>query len=219
MSQTSLEQKDQRPNNKRRRKAMNEDTYSTPVDTDPSTPSTSSNNNTHPSTTPQPLMNNSKNNEEIPTEGTENQPIIISDKNQALFKTINKITTKMEKAKHHKSFLTSHIDKGTTPRGLVPNINCQIPDISPELHLEWENTLTNTGKSLCGILINYWNLRVTTLQAQFDTYFLQLESQCNPQELTTVNRILDNLRTTIQQDLVDRRNKKDPSHGDKTNSS
>lgn len=203
MSLQSTGPKQQRQVNKKRRRTT-DDNSGTQSEEETPTPSTS---NTNIHLNPPPPMND-PNNQPGPSAPTPQPPTAISDKNQALFKIINKITRGLEKAKHHKTFLTGHTESGTTPRGLVPNISCQIPEISPEFHLEWENTLTETGKALCKILIRYWELRTTTLQAQFDTYYLQLQAQCNPEELTTVNRILDNLRSTIQQELRDRRNRK-----------
>ena len=107
------------------------------------------------------------------------EAIALNNNTLIYYKTLRKIERGILKANHHKNFLTSHLDKGTTPRGLQANITSQIPDISPSFQIQWETAHLNFSTALTTLLRDYWSNRLVNLRQQKTTLMDEVNTKCS----------------------------------------
>ena len=120
---------------------------------------------------------------------------VLTLRGQALifYKTLRKIERGILKADHHHEFLASHLEKGTTPRGLQANITSQIPDISTEFQLKWETAHLSFSTDLTTILNDYWTSRSENLKEDKDKLLTTAIDKCSEQEITDIKNLLTKL--------------------------
>ena len=109
------------------------------------------------------------------------------------YKTLRKIERGLLKANHHRDFLKSHVEKGTTPRGLQANITSQIPDISTAFQLKWEQAHLDFSTNLTIVLQEYWNTRYQTLEKEKTELISEVTTKCSAKEAQDIEGLLSKL--------------------------
>lgn len=125
-----------------------------------------------------------------------------------LYRAYRKATTAFTKSTHHKEFLTTCIDNGTTPRGLRPNIQPQVPNPNTDFILKWEEATVKYGQKLTEVLQEYWTNREETLKWEVERCNALLKERATPQEMDDIESITKQLSEELRISLRNTKNRK-----------
>ena len=126
---------------------------------------------------------------------------------QGHLKALSKLTRGIERANYHTELLQSSIDSRRSPRGLIPKVTPRIPDIPGTFTIEWEDSLQKAGLILTEKLRDYWRDRSSRLEKEYSPILNNLKSLTNQNQWSTVEDILEQIATEIQQELKRKKSK------------
>lgn len=132
----------------------------------------------------------------------------IKDSTLPLYRAYRKASTAYVKSTHHREFLTSCIDQGTTPRGLRPNIQPQVPNPTTEFTLQWEEALIQFGQKLTRILLQYWTEREETTKSESERCHRLLTEKAPTTEIDDIDSIVKQLNEELKISLNETRVRK-----------
>jgi hypothetical protein len=80
----------------------------------------------------------------------------INPSNEATFRALKNIVSKITQSEHHINLLEEHLMKGTTPKGLTATIQPSVPNTDTELLIQWEKIKLDFQAKLLLALAEYW---------------------------------------------------------------
>ena len=125
------------------------------------------------------------------TDLTTTPAIILTDNCLVYYKTLRKLQRGILKSRHHCTLLSTHIDRGTTPKGLQANVTSQIPEISTEFQLQWERIYLDFSTKLTNSLLDYWKNRLEDLESKKTKLIKEATQLCTTVQIEEVTSLLD----------------------------
>ena len=86
----------------------------------------------------------------------ESTQLIISEKNQASFKVLKKLSIQMTRTDHYINYLKKCERTKTIPKALRVTLTPQVLVVNSLLQLKWEQAQIDFGLTLTQILLDYW---------------------------------------------------------------
>lgn len=127
---------------------------------------------------------------------------------EPIFKTAQKINKSLAKAKHHSTFMSTHLGQKTTPQGLRPKVTFQLPDADAHTILLWEEAHMTFATSLTVILQDYYQARVLNLSGQMVKLCDSLLTKADDKQMKWMLERLSLDETKLEKELLDRRERK-----------
>jgi hypothetical protein len=114
----------------------------------------------------------------------------IKPANRAIVKTIKDLNVKKARAEHHRSLINSALKDGRTINGLRREVKPQIPDISVELAIKWEDAHNQFTDTLTKLLAEYWANKRDNIDVDISTALHQLTiNGTEEQEVNTITQL------------------------------
>lgn len=128
----------------------------------------------------------------------------INPSNEATFRALKNIVSKITQSEHHINLLEEHLMKGTTPKGLTATIQPSVPNTDTELLIQWEKIKLDFQAKLLLALAEYWKRNKTRLEKEQTKLEKTIKANTVESEWTLMEQIL----LKVQAATSERYNKK-----------
>ena len=128
-------------------------------------------------------------------------PQTISENNITRFKVLKKLNIQLTRTEHHINYLKRCERTKSIPKSLRVNLTPQVPVINSYLQLRWEEAQQQFGLTLTTILLEYWESRKKSIQAEIEVILNMMKENTEQSELDYMTAIIDRITLSIERDL------------------
>jgi hypothetical protein len=132
-------------------------------------------------------------------EETHEEPVRINPSNEATFRALKNITSKITQCEHHIKLLEDHLIKGTTPKGLTSTIQPSVPYTDTDLIIQWEKIKLDFQSKLILALAEFWKRYKSKLQKEQTKLEKTLKANTVDQEWKMMEEILLKVQMATQE--------------------
>ena len=132
-------------------------------------------------------------------------PLRIPQTDMPKYKTLEKLTTGLARACHHRRYLQDCADQGNTPKGLMITKEPQIPHVDPTFILEWTLIIEDTHRRLIDCLIKFWASHASFLETEIQKAYTTFSDTTNTEILDHIKNKLNEVKAKEEARLKNRR--------------
>jgi hypothetical protein len=130
----------------------------------------------------------------------------INPSNEATFRALKNLSSKIVQCEHHIQLLEDHRMKGTTPKGLTSTIYPNLPFTDIELIIQWEKIKLDFQSKLLVSLTEFWNRYKSRLSKDQTKLEKNLKANSTEEEWNNMTTILQKVQEAAKARFNNKKN-------------